>query len=412
MSRVHELFINRRVGILLPLGYASGLPLLLTGETLGTWMATQKIDLKTIGAFTLVGLSYNLKFLWAPLLDRYPLPFLGRRRGFMLVFLLLLMAAIPALGSIDPRGAPGMTAAMAVVVALLGASFDVVVDGYRAELLRPEERAAGVSIFILGYRLGMLMAGAVTLVLLRSLGFRTVYLVSSLTLLIGVVATLLAPEPERPAAPAGLLTDAYVRPFAELLSRRGAVAVLALVMLYRFGYSVAHPMGSPFLIQLGFSTLDIGMVKKGAGLVATLAGGLCAGAGVARLGTRRALLWFGIAQALVHLAWLGLYYAGPDRSVLALTICTENFLMGLATTAFDAYLIALCNTSFSATQYAALSSLTTVGGKLLGASSGALVGWMGWPLFFVSTSLAGIPALLLLFLVRAEAGAEPRSVRP
>lgn len=412
MSSVRDLFINRRVGILLPLGYASGLPLLLTGETLGTWMATQKIDLKTIGVFTLIGLSYNLKFLWAPLLDRYPLPFLGRRRGFMLVFLLLLMAAICALGSVDPRGAPGTAAAMAVGVALLGASFDVVVDGYRADLLRPEERAAGVSIFILGYRLGMLVAGAVTLVLVRSLGWSGVYRLSALTLLIGIVATLCAPEPEHPAAPSGLLTEAYVRPFAELFTRRGAVAVVAMVLLYRFGYSVAQPMGSPFLIQLGFSTLDIGMVKKGAGLLATLAGGLCAGAWVARLGTRRALLYFGIAQALVHLAWLGLYYAGPDRTVLALTICAENFFMGLATTAFDAYLMALCCASFSATQYAALSSLTTVGGKLLGASSGAMVGAIGWPLFFLSTSLAGIPSLLLLYRARSEAGSDPRSVRP
>lgn len=379
----------------------------MTGETLGTWMATRGVDLKTIGIFTLIGLSYNLKFLWAPLLDRYPLPLLGRRRGFMLVFQLLLIAAIIALGSCDPSGAPMRAAWLALGVAFLSASHDVVVDGYRADLLRPEERAAGVSIFILGYRLGMIVAGALTLVLVRSLGWANVYRLAALTLIIGVVATLCAPEPERIAAPPRKITDAYVRPFAELLSRRGAIIIIALVMLYRFGYSVAQPMSAPFLIQLGFTTLDIGVVKKGVGLVATLAGGLVAGAWVARLGMHRALLLFGIAQAIIHLGWLGLHYLGPDRSLLAITICVENFVIGLTATAFDAYLMALCNASFSATQYAVLSSLTTVGGKLLGASSGALVGVMGWPLFFVATSLAGLPSLLILILAKPGSEEEP-----
>lgn len=366
-------------------------------------MATRGVDLKTIGIFTLIGLSYNLKFLWAPLLDRYPLPILGRRRGYMVLFQLLLIAAILALGSVDP-GAPMRTAWLALCVAFLSASHDVVVDGYRADLLRPEERAAGVSIFIIGYRLGMIVAGALVLVLVRSIGFAHAYRLAALTMLIGVVATLCAPEPKPDEAhalsPPRKLTDAYVRPFVELLSRRGAFIIIAIVMLYRFGYSVAQPMSSPFLIQLGFSTLDIGVVKKGAGLVATLAGGLLAGAWVARLGMRRALLLFGAAQALIHLGWLVLYYAGPDRSLLMITICAENFFIGLTATAFDAYLMALCNVSFSATQYAVLSSLTTVGGKLLGASSGALVGTMGWPLFFVATSLAGLPSLLILILAR------------
>ena len=396
MSDLRELFFNRRVAIQLPLGYASGLPLLLTGETLGTWMATQQIDLKTIGVFTLVGLCYNVKFLWAPLLDRYPLPLLGRRRGWMLLFQLLLVAAIMGLGSVSASGATIATAAMAMAVALLGASLDVVIDGYRADLLRPEERAAGVSIFILGYRLGMLVAGAATLVLVRSFGWSHVYQLTAMTMLLGVVATMMAPEPAHIATPPRLLSDAYVKPFAELLLRRGAILLIAFVLLYRFAYSVAQPMGSPFLIQLGFTTMDIGVVKKGAGLIATLAGGLFAGAWVARLGTRRALLLFGVAQACIHLAWLGLYYRGPDPRMLMFTICCENFFIGLAATAFDAYLMALCNASYSATQYAVLSSLTTALGKLLGASSGALVVALGWPLFFIATSLAALPALLLL----------------
>ena len=407
MARLRDVFGNRRVGIQLPLGYASGLPLLLTGETLGTWMATQKVDLKTIGVFTLVGLSYNLKFLWAPLLDRYPLPFLGRRRGWMLVFQLALLAGILVLGTMDPAGAPGAAALVAVAVAFFGASHDVVIDGYRADLLKPEERAAGVSIFILGYRLGMLVAGAATLVLVKKLGWSTVYRMAGLTMVIGIVATIFAPEPEARARPPQSITDAYIKPFADLLQRRGAVVILALVLLYRFGYAVAQPMSSPFLVQLGFTTMDIGVVKKGVGLVATLLGGLAAGAWVSRLGTRRALLIFGATQAFIHLAWLALYYTGPNPSMLALTIGVENFFMGLATTAFDAYLMTLCNSSFSATQYAVLSSMTSLGGRLFGASSGAMVKVMGWPTFFITTSLAALPSLaLLLFLMPKTADAE------
>ncbi len=408
MASLATIYGNRRVALQLPLGFASGLPYLLVGETLGTWMTTEGVNLKTVGAFTLCGLAYNLKILWAPLVDRYPLPFLDRRRGWLLLFQVALAAAIFLLGGAAPQVSTLHTALLAVVVAFLSASQDIVVDAYRADLLQGDERAAGISLFTVGYRLGMLAAGAGALVLVHRFGWHAIYRGLALSMLIGIIATLLAPSPGPAAARPKNVVDAYVHPLKDLATRRGAIAIVAFVFLYRFGYLVAQPMNAPFLLKLGFTPGDLGYWRKGVGLIATLVGGLLAGPAVARLGVFRAMILFGATMALIHLSWIGLVYTGAKMWMLAITVGVENVLIGLATTAFEAYLMALCNASFSATQFAALTSVSSLGGRLFGATSGILATTLGWPLFFGLTSLSAVPSLLLAArLPKLDAEGEP-----
>lgn len=405
MIRVAEIFSSRRVALQLPLGYASGLPLLLSGSTLATWMATEGVNLKTIGAFALAGLSYSLKFLWAPLLDRYPLPLAkswGRRRGWLLLTQLLTALAIAALGLSRPAEAPTVTAACAALLAFCSASQDIVCDAYRTDVLRSEERAAGVATFILGYRVGMLAAGALALVLVRRLGWRHVHLALAASMVVGVVATLFAPNEVESRYRPRRLVDAFVKPLVDLAARPGAVRILCFVMLFRFGYAVASQMNSPFLVRTGYTLAEIAVVQKGVGLVSTLLGGLVAGALVARLGMRRSLLGFGLCQALVHLAWVGLaLLSGPNHLAHAATVGVDNFFGGLASTAFDAWLMSLCNPAFSAAQFAALTSLTSLGGRLFASQSGWLAEVVGWPAFFgVTVVMASLALLLIPFLPR------------
>lgn len=411
MGRLAASYWNRRVALQLPLGYASGLPYLLSGETLGAWMKTEGITLQAIGAFSMVGLAYTLKIAWAPLLDRFPLPLLGRRRGWLLAFQLALIAALIALGTAEPARAPLRTVALALLVAVLSASQDIVADAYRTDVLREEERSQGASLFTIGYRLGFLVAGAGALLLAQPLGWARDYRLISLSMGIGVVATLLAPEPERAVARPRSVVDAYLRPFDDLVRRPGALLIIAFVVLYRFGYALARPMNTPFLIELGFPTAAIGTYRKGVGLLATLLGGLIAGPAVARLGLKRALWIFGVALALVHLSWVALVYTGPQPFMLAISIAVENVFIGLSITAFDTYLMVLCNSSYSATQFAALAALSSAAGWLLGGGSGVLAHGLGWAAFFALTSVLAIPSLLMVRrlpeveLATAESGA-------
>jgi PAT family beta-lactamase induction signal transducer AmpG len=397
--RLRDVFSNIRVGIQLPLGFSSGLPLLLTGSTLGTWLATVGISLKAIGVLSLVGLSYSWKFVWAPLLDRYPVPLLGRRRGWMLVFQLLLVTVIAALGTMDPKAHLGALAGLALAVAFCAASQDIVIDAYRTDLLPTDERAAGMAVFQVGYRLGMLTAGALGLVLVKHLGWRQVYFLMAACMLVGVVATIFAPEPSEVRAHPKRLVDAVVRPFADLIDRPRGILILLFVVLYRFGNGLASNMTSPFLIQIGFSTTEIGAIQKGVGLIAILAGGVAAGFLVARMRVFNAMLIFGATQAAVHLLFALLAVVGKNEALLAAIVAADNFFVGLATMAFDAYLMSLCNPAFSATQFAFLASLASVGMRVFGASSGFLATKLGWPGFFTATCAMAIPGLLLVLLV-------------
>ncbi len=390
-----EVLKSPRIWLLVAVGFASGLPLWLTGVTLSAWMKDEGVNLKTIGVFALVSMPYTFKVLWAPLMDRYTLPFLGRRRGWMLVTQVLLMGAIAAMGLVNPKDAPVTMAAMAVLVTFLSASQDIVADAWRTDILTAEERGLGNSTYVTGYRLGMLTAGALALTLSDVVGWSRTYFVMGLLMAVGVVATLLAPEPQGTRPPRNL-ADAVVKPFAEYFTRKGAVPVLMFLVLYKLGDAIAAGMVTPFYKELGFSNTEIGALSKGLGMVSTIAGGLLAGVVMVKLGTRRSLFIFGAAQALTNLMFLGLSLVGKNDLMLAATITIDNLCGGLAVTAFAAYLMSLCHKSFSATQYALLSALGTVANRLISATSGYLAEGLGWPTFFAGTVLLAVPALVLL----------------
>ncbi|NOK04543.1 MULTISPECIES: AmpG family muropeptide MFS transporter [Myxococcus] len=409
-----EVLKSPRIWLLVAVGFASGLPLWLTGVTLSAWMKDEGVNLKTIGVFGLVSMPYTFKVLWAPLMDRYTLPFLGRRRGWMLVTQVLLMGAIAAMGLVNPKDAPVTMAAMAVLVTFLSASQDIVADAWRTDILTVEERGLGNSTYITGYRLGMLTAGALALTLSDIAGWSQTYFIMGLLMAVGVVATLLAPEPQGSKPPRNL-TDAVVKPFVEYFTRKGAIAVILFLVLYKLGDAIAAGMVTPFYKELGFSNTEIGALSKGLGMVSTIAGGLLAGLLMVKLGTRRSLFVFGAAQALTNLMFMGLALVGKNDLMLAATITVDNLCGGLAVTAFAAYLMSLCHKSFSATQYALLSALGTVANRLISASSGYLAEWLGWPTFFAGTVLLAVPALVLLAFLPENAATpsdEPPETAP
>lgn len=390
-------FRSKRVGLLIALGFASGLPLALTRTTLSAWMTNAGVDLRTIGLFSLVTLPYSFKFVWAPLLDRFSLPLLGRRRGWMVLAQLGLLIGIGVISTINPQHAPLAIAAMAVLVAFLSASQDVAADAYRTDVLPPAERASGTSTWIMGYRVAMLVSGAGALVLSDHMPWPRVYMIMALLMGIGIVSTWLAPEPEV-VRPPRTIADAVVKPFVDFFHRKGAAVALIFVMLYRMGDTIAGGMVMPFLIKIGFSNSEIGYWNKGVGFAATIIGVVLGGGLVARFGVRRCLLAFGVLAALANTGYLALAVHGRSVPLLALAIGIDNVFGGMVDAAFAAFLMSLCNKSFSATQFALLSSASTIIGRLISAGSGWLATSLGWPIFFALTIAAVIPSLIVLLV--------------
>jgi PAT family beta-lactamase induction signal transducer AmpG len=383
----------------LVLGFSSGLPLLLVGGTLKLWMRDEKIDLTLIGVFSLVGLPYTLKFLWAPLMDRYVPPFLGRRRGWILVWQVALLLGIAGLATTHPATSPWSVAWVAFLVAFCSASQDIAVDAYRRDLLRDEELGLGSALAINGYRAGMLVAGAVAATLSDSVSWRGVYLVMAGCMGIGVVATLLSPNPEEEARPPASLAEAVFRPFSDFFQREGAMKILAFILLYKIGDSMAAEMFNPFYLDMGFSKTSIGMVAKLFGFWAVILGGLAGGVLLLRIGIHRSLWIFGALQAVSTLSFSWLARMGDSLPALAGVVAFENLTGGMGTSAFAAFMASLCNRRFTATQYALLTSLMGVPRVVLGAGTGYLAEQLGWMNFFVFCTLIAIPGMLLLFRV-------------
>ncbi|MDY7227337.1 AmpG family muropeptide MFS transporter [Hyalangium rubrum] len=397
-----------RVWLMLALGFASGLPLYLTGSTLAAWMTNEGVSLKTIGIFGLVGTPYVFKFAWAPLMDRYVPPFLGRRRGWLVVTQVLLALTLVAMGQVNPRTDALAMACLAVLVAFLSASQDIAADAYRTDLLSEEERAFGVSVFTLGYRVGMVIAMSVALILSDVIGWKYTYPVMGLFLAVGVVAAVLGPEPTA-SRPPRTLPEAVVKPFVEYL-KRGWPAVLALVFIvaFRVGDAVAFRMTTPFVLKLGFTNTELGLISKLPGMLGSIGGALVGGLLITKLGMRRGLFLFGSAQALTNLLYVALAARGKDPFFLAFTVGADNFCGGMGSAAITVFITALCNKNFSATQYALLSSLSAVPMQLLGAFSGYLAEALGWSSFYVATTLAMTPALVLLALMPRDMGQPPQ----
>ena len=412
-------YLRRPVLVILLLGFSGGLPLALSGSTLLRWMAEAGVNLGTIGLFALVGTPYTAKFLWAPLVDAVDVPvlsrLLGRRRGWLVLTQLVLMAAIVFLGAADPAVAPGLVALGALLVATASATQDIVIDAFRVESLDESEQAAGMASYVAGYRVGMLasMAGALFLVsaferadFSAHAAWLASYLVMAALVIVGVAASLLAREPQKSEpveaaharqSPGKRIIETAYGAFVDFLRYRYVAVILAFVVLYKFTDALAGVMTAPFVYELGFSRDVYAAIIKGVGLAATLIGGF-AGGFVARAFSLPASLWIGgILQAVANLAFSWQAIVGADAGWLTFAIVVENFTSAIGTVIFVAYLSALCrNPLHTATQYALLTALAAVGRTYLSSGAGFLASWAGWPVFFALCAVAAVPGLALL----------------
>ena len=419
LREAFAVYLQKRVLIVLFLGFSSGLPLALSGSTLLVWMRESGVDLGTIGLFALVGTPYTLKFLWAPLVDALHVPvltrLLGRRRGWLVFAQLLLIAAILLLAVTDPAKSPFYVALGALLVAAASSTQDIVVDAFRVESLPESEQAAGMASYVAAYRVGMLIstAGALFLVsgfestgLTKSAAWMWGYIAMAAMVLIGMIAALAATEPEQSRraeeATSGesaisRVINAAIGAFTEFLTRKDVWAVLAFVILYKFTDSFSGTMTAPFVIDLGFTRNDYAAIVKGVGLAATLIGGF-AGGFLARAWSLEACLWTGgILQAISNLAFAWLAFVGHNQWALALAITVENFTGAIGTVIFVAYLSSLCQSPLhTATQYALLTAFAAIGRTYLSAGAGYVAQATGWPMFFVLSVLVAVPSLILL----------------
>ncbi len=393
---------NKRIGFMLPLGFASGLPLALTAGTLQAWLTVAGVDLKTIGIFTLVGLPYTVKFLWAPLMDRIIPPWLGRRRGWMLITQIAVALGLASMGFTGPGNHPEWLGVIAIGVAFMSASLDIVLDAYRTDLLQPSERGFGAAVWVNGYRLALLLASAGALVLADHIGWEATYLCLAALMAVGIATILLAPEPPVEGTPPASLAEAVGLPLRQLFSRPAIYSVLTLIILYKLGDAVAGALQTAFFIGgLGFAASDVGYVK-GIGIAATLFGALAGGLAMARLGLVRSLLLFGLLQAVSNLAFMVLAWMGKNYFALAISVIVENVTGGMGTAAFVALVMSLCDHRYTATQFALLSSLEALGRVLSGRPSAELVALVGWAEFFFISFLLALPGVWLVWQLRHD----------
>jgi PAT family beta-lactamase induction signal transducer AmpG len=384
---------------ILLLGFSSGLPLYLTSKTLQAWMTDAKVDLTAIGLFSLMSLPYSLKFLWSPLLDRFIPPFLGRRRGWLVITQVGLFLAIAAMALQNPAQALQLLAINAFVIAFLSASQDIAVDAYRTDVLEEPEMGAGAAIYVLGYRVALIATGSLALILADRISWAAVYLLMAVLMGIGLIAAITAPEPTLRDRPPASLSDAIRLPFQEFFQRLGVlrtVLILGFIVLYKLGDALVGNMATPFLLTIGFTKTDVGAIQGGMGLVATIVGALTGGAVLSKIGINRSLWVFGGLQAISNLAYFVLAQMGQNYPFMVTAINIENFCAGLGTAAFVAFLMSLCNQRFSATQFALLSSLMAVSRDILAAPAGGLAKATGWPGFFLISLGVALPGLLLL----------------
>jgi len=401
--RGFSVYRDRRQLAVLLLGFSSGLPLLLVYATLSARLAQAGLKRSDIGTFGLVQFPYLFKFAWAPLFDRVkPLLPLGQRRGWAISIQILLAAAILAMGAVDPVADVGTLAVLGVAVAFLSASQDIVIDAFRIELLPPESQGAGAASVVTGYRIAMLAAGAGALQIADLAGWFWAYAAMAALLLVGVATFLLLKEPAgRPARPgiswrAGI-DEAIVAPFRDFMKRPYWPAILLFIPLYKLGEAMAGGMAKPFYISLGFTLGEIARMSSLVAFVTTLAGGLAGGWVVARFGMMRALMICGVAQAFGNLAYVGLDAAGHDTLMLAVSAASEDFTAGMASTASVAFISNLTRVPYTATQFALLSALESLGRILSSDPAGRISQAFGWTPFFLFTTVVTLPALALLY---------------
>ena len=407
-SEAIGVYFTPRQIVIFVMGFASGLPLLLTLSTLSYWLSKVGVDKTTIGLFTLVGVPYTFKFIWSPIIDQLRLPILGRlgrRKSWLLVLQLCLAGAILLMGQTDPVVTPAMTALLAIVVAFFSASQDIVIDAYRIEILNAEEQGAGAGTTQVGYRFGLLLAGAGATAMSDYIGWPVIFAVLAGAMVLCALFTLFVPEPKASAAEirhksyADLLNDAVIRPFADFVGRKGWVVILLFILFYKYGDAFGGAMANPFYVELGFTGTQIALMSKVYGVIASLVGGVIGGLIVARFGLFKTLLVGGVLQAITNLLFSVLAMKGPDLVWLGIAISADNVAGGIAATALVAYLSGLCNVAFTATQYALFSSFMAQGRTLLSSGSGWMADHTDWVSFWSLTALMAIPGLLLLLWI-------------
>jgi PAT family beta-lactamase induction signal transducer AmpG len=405
---LRQALLNRRMLICVFTGFSSGLPLYLLINLLPAWLRAERIDLTAIGLFALVRFPFTWKFLWAPLVDRYALPVLGRRRGWMLVTQLLLLATIPLFGVLSPQRDLWTVAYLAAVVAFFAATQDIVLDAYRRELLPDPELGLGNAIHVQAYRVSSLVPGALALVLADHFTWQSVFIVTALFMLPGLVNTLLVSEPALARPAPRSLAEAVVEPFHEFITRSGwaqALLVVAFIFFYKLGDSMATALATPFYIDMGFSLSDIGLIAKNVGLAASVIGGLLGGIWMLKIGINRGLWLFGSVQviSILGFAWLA-YVHEPDRALLALVIAFEALGVGLGTAAFIAFIARATDPRYTATQFALFTSLAAVPSTLVNATTGWIVEQIGWFTFFLFCAALALPGMALLLRVAPWSG--------
>ncbi|MGZ3691771.1 MAG: AmpG family muropeptide MFS transporter, partial [Pseudobdellovibrio sp.] len=401
-SFIKDLLSKKMLYVFL-LGFSSGLPFLLTSGTLKIWLTRENVDISTIGYFGWVGLSYSLKFIWAPLLDSFSFFGIGRRKSWLLITQVGLILLISLLGSLDPKVSLSTMAVVSVLVAFFSATQDIAIDAFRREYLHDYELGLGTSMNQYGSRIALLLAGGLGVSLVGdgflNLSWNQLYYLIAGSMLIGVAVTLLIPEPEVHIDTEKSLRKSIYEPFKEFLARDQALKILFFVMLYKFGTAMGGAMLSPFYVQMGYSNEDIGLIAKMYGLIAALVGVFVGGVAVYKFGTIRSLWIFGFLQAISTVSFAIITITGPARWALAVTVLLEDISTGMGTAAFVTYLSTMTNKKFTATQYAILSSVATLGRNFFSGFSGDLVKLLGWTPFFISCGLMCIPGMVLLYLL-------------
>jgi PAT family beta-lactamase induction signal transducer AmpG len=405
---VWEQLFTKRMLICVFTGFASGLPLFLLFNLVPAWLRSEHVDLKTIGLFALIQFPYTWKFVWSPFLDRYVLPVLGRRRGWMLLSQVGLLLVIAMLGGFSPQTEMSSIVLFCTLLAFLSATQDIAVDAYRRELLSDPELGLGNAIHVNAYRIAGLVPGSLSLILADHLPWSMVFIITALFMLPGMAMTLMVSEPHR-ASPPRTLREAVVEPFHEFITRQGwksALLILAFLLFYKLGDSMCTALATPFYLDMGFSKSDIGLIAKNAGLWPSIIGGMIGGLWMLKIGINRALWLFGVVQivSIFGFAWLASVghhaeITAIERAQLALVIGMEALGVGLGTVAYVAFMAHTTHPAYTATQFALFTSLMAMPRTFANAATGWLVETMGWTNFFFLCVLLAIPGMLLLFKV-------------
>ena len=397
-----QALFNRRMLICVFTGFSSGLPLYTLISLVPAWLRSEQIDLKQIGLFTLIQFPYIWKFLWSPLVDRYAFGKFGRRRSWMLATQIALITALALFGAFEPAQDLWTIAELALVVALFSATQDIALDAYRREILTDAELGLGNAIHVNAYRIAGLVPGSLALVLADHLSWHSVYLVTALFMLPGIVLTLSITEPKISGDQPKTLRTAIVEPFHEFITRTGwrtALLILIFIFFYKLGDSMATALATPFYLDMGFSKSEIGLIAKNAGLWPSVIGGLLGGLWMVRLGINRALWLFGAVQLVSILGFAALSQMPGNRIALASTISFEALGVGLGTVAFVAFIARATNPLYTATQFALFTSLAAVPRVIINATTGWIVDRIGWFDFFLLCTLLALPGMLMLLRI-------------